>query len=84
MIVFFLNSSFGQSQNRQERKKPATFAALIKEMDTNEGGKFPLKILTMMLLFQKKNWKKECLKAQNQEGGNIANLKIKRIRMYSI
>lgn len=39
MIVVFSNSSFGQSQNRQERRKPPTFKALIKEMDANEDGK---------------------------------------------
>ena len=39
MIVFFSNSSFGQSQNGQDRKKPPTFKELIKEMDANEDGK---------------------------------------------
>lgn len=39
MILFFSTSSFGQSQNRQERKKPPTFKELIKEMDANEDGK---------------------------------------------
>jgi len=37
--LFFSNSSFGQSQNRQERKAPPTFKELIKEMDANEDGK---------------------------------------------
>jgi Ca2+-binding EF-hand superfamily protein len=32
------NSSFAQSQNRQQ-KTPPTFSELIKEMDTNEDGK---------------------------------------------
>ncbi len=39
IIVFFSTSSFGQSQNRQERKEPPTFEELIKQMDTNEDGK---------------------------------------------
>lgn len=39
MVVFFSNSSFGQSQNRQQRKEPPTFKELIKEMDANEDGK---------------------------------------------
>ena len=37
--LFFTNSSFGQSQNRQERKSPPTYKELIKDMDTNEDGK---------------------------------------------
>ncbi len=39
MALFFSNSTFAQSQNRQGRKTPPTFAALIKEMDANEDGK---------------------------------------------
>lgn len=39
MALFFSNSTFAQSQNRQERKKPPTFKELIKEMDANEDGK---------------------------------------------
>lgn len=37
--LFFTNSSFGQSQNRQERKSPPTFKELIEKMDANEDGK---------------------------------------------
>lgn len=39
VTLFFSTSSFGQSQNRQERKKPPTFKELIKKMDANEDGK---------------------------------------------
>lgn len=39
MVLFFSNSTFGQSQNRQGRKAPPTFEALIEEMDANEDGK---------------------------------------------
>lgn len=39
MALFFSNSTFAQSQNRQGRKTPPTFAELIKEMDANEDGK---------------------------------------------
>ncbi|RAJ16880.1 EF-hand domain-containing protein [Olleya aquimaris] len=38
IIVLISNNSFGQSQNRQE-KKPPTFSQLLKEMDKNEDGK---------------------------------------------
>ena len=38
MTMVFSTSSFGQSQSR-ERKKPPTFAALLKKMDANEDGK---------------------------------------------
>lgn len=39
VTLFFSTSSFGQSQNRHERKKPPTFKELIKKMDANEDGK---------------------------------------------
>jgi len=39
IMLFFSKSSFGQSQNRQERREPPTFAELIEEMDANEDGK---------------------------------------------
>lgn len=39
MTIFFSTSSFGQSQNREDRKKPPTFKELIKKMDANEDGK---------------------------------------------
>lgn len=39
LALFFSNSTFAQSQNRQGGKTPPTFAALIKEMDANEDGK---------------------------------------------
>ncbi len=39
MTVLFSASAFGQSQNRQERKKPPTFEEMIEEMDANEDGK---------------------------------------------
>lgn len=37
--LFMANSSFGQSGNKQERKKPPTYKELLKEMDANEDGK---------------------------------------------
>ena len=37
--LFVSNNSYGQSQDRQERKAPPTFKELIKEMDANEDGK---------------------------------------------
>jgi len=37
--LFFANSSFAQSQNREERRVPPTFEELIEKMDTNEDGK---------------------------------------------
>ncbi len=39
ITLFFSTVSFGQSQNRQERKEPPTFEELIEEMDANEDGK---------------------------------------------
>ncbi len=39
MTLFFCTSSFGQSEDRRERKKPPTFKELIEEMDTNKDGK---------------------------------------------
>ncbi|WP_350284795.1 EF-hand domain-containing protein [uncultured Croceitalea sp.] len=39
MILLFTTSSFGQSQNRQERREPPTFEELIEAMDANEDGK---------------------------------------------
>lgn len=37
--LFMSNYSFGQSQDRQERREPPTYKQLIKEMDKNEDGK---------------------------------------------
>ena len=42
LTVCMSNSSFAQSQNRQE-KKPPTFSELVKEMDANEDGKLSKK-----------------------------------------
>ncbi|WP_117881305.1 EF-hand domain-containing protein [Aureibaculum luteum] len=39
LTLFISTSSFGQSGNKQERKKPPTFTELIKQMDANEDGK---------------------------------------------
>ncbi len=39
VALFISNSSFGQSENRKEGKKPPTFSELLKKMDTNEDGK---------------------------------------------
>lgn len=39
MTILFAISAFGQSQNRQERKKPPTFEELLEQMDANEDGK---------------------------------------------
>lgn len=38
-LMMVSNISFGQSQNRQERKGAPTFKELLKEMDKNEDGK---------------------------------------------
>lgn len=37
--LFMSNYSFGQSQDRKERREPPTFEQLLKEMDANEDGK---------------------------------------------
>ncbi|MGB5419023.1 EF-hand domain-containing protein [Algibacter sp.] len=39
IALFMTNSSFGQSDNKQERKAPPTFKELIEKMDANEDGK---------------------------------------------
>ncbi len=39
MTLLFSNTSFGQSQNREGKKKPPTFNELLKEMDADENGK---------------------------------------------
>ncbi|EPR72166.1 hypothetical protein ADIWIN_3005 [Winogradskyella psychrotolerans RS-3] len=39
IAIFMSNSVFGQTGNKQDRKKPPTFKELIKEMDANEDGK---------------------------------------------
>ena len=39
MTLLFSNPSFGQSQNREGKKKPPTFKELLKEMDADENGK---------------------------------------------
>ena len=36
--IIITNLSYGQSQDRQERKEPPTFKELLKEMDKNEDG----------------------------------------------
>jgi Ca2+-binding EF-hand superfamily protein len=41
--LFISSSSFGQSQNREERKEPPTFSELLEKMDTNEDGKLSTK-----------------------------------------
>jgi Ca2+-binding EF-hand superfamily protein len=38
-ILFFANSSFAQSQNREERRERPTFEQLIEKMDVNKDGK---------------------------------------------
>ena len=42
IALFITNSSFGQPENREVRKKPPTFKQLLKDMDTNEDGKLSL------------------------------------------
>jgi len=37
--LFFSTNALAQSQNRQERKEPPTFAKMIEKMDANEDGK---------------------------------------------
>jgi len=39
ITVFTSYSCFGQSQNREGRKKPPTFEQLLEKMDANEDGK---------------------------------------------
>ena len=43
IALFMSNSSFGQPENRQDRKKPPTFEQLLKDMDTDADGKLSLK-----------------------------------------
>ena len=43
MTLFVSNNSFGQSENREDRKKPPTFEQLLEKMDANEDGKLALK-----------------------------------------
>ena len=43
ITLFMSNSSFGQSENRPDRKKPPTFEELLEKMDTNEDGKLSKK-----------------------------------------
>lgn len=39
LTLFISHNSFGQSQNRKERREPPTFEQLLKDMDKNEDGK---------------------------------------------
>lgn len=43
IALFMTTSSFGQSNNRDNGKKPPTFKQLLKEMDADENGKLSLK-----------------------------------------
>ncbi|MFK7781753.1 EF-hand domain-containing protein [Psychroserpens sp.] len=43
ITVFMSNSLFGQPRNNSDRKKPPTFAQLLKDMDSNEDGKLSKK-----------------------------------------
>ncbi len=43
IALFMSNTSYGQSQKGQERKKPLTFKQLLKDMDANEDGKLSKK-----------------------------------------
>ena len=43
IALFMSNTSYGQSQKGQERKKPPTFKQLLKDMDANEDGKLSKK-----------------------------------------
>tara|TARA_R110002096_G_scaffold435414_1_gene660676 strand:- start:390 stop:674 length:285 start_codon:yes stop_codon:yes gene_type:complete len=43
MTLFMSTSSFGQSDNRPERKEPPTFKELLEKMDANEDGKLSKK-----------------------------------------
>ena len=38
-IVLMSTSSFSQSENKGDRKKPPTFSELLEKMDANEDGK---------------------------------------------
>lgn len=42
-IMIITNISYGQSQNRKQRKEPPTFSKLLKEMDKNKDGKLSKK-----------------------------------------
>ena len=39
LTLFISNSSFGQSGNKKDRKKPPSFSKLLEKMDANEDGK---------------------------------------------
>lgn len=43
LTLFVSASSFAQSENREERKKPPTFEELLEKMDANEDGKLSKK-----------------------------------------
>ncbi len=43
ITLFMTNSSFGQSDDKPERKRPPTFKELLEKMDANEDGKLSKK-----------------------------------------
>lgn len=43
LTLFISNSSFGQSENKKDRKKPPSYSELLKKMDTNEDGQLSKK-----------------------------------------
>ena len=70
VVLFATNISFGQSQDRQERKAPPTFKQLIKEMDANEDGKLAKDELKGPL-------KKDFAKIDTNEDGFISEKEFK-------
>ena len=43
LILFMSASSYAQSKNKPERRKPPTFKELLEKMDANEDGKLSKK-----------------------------------------
>ena len=43
IAIFVSNNTFGQSENRQDRKTPPTFEQLLEKMDANEDKKLSKK-----------------------------------------
>lgn len=69
VTLFMSTSSFGQSENRQDRKKPPTFEELLEKMDTNEDGKLSKKEVKGPL-------KEHFVKVDADEDGFITKLEL--------
>ncbi|MBB5269250.1 EF-hand domain-containing protein [Algibacter amylolyticus] len=70
ITLFMSNSSFGQSDNRPDRKEPPTFKELLEEMDANEDGKLSEKEVKGPL-------KKDFAKVDANEDGVITEEELK-------